>query len=184
MIDNYKYHYEVKRESKYVPTSEKDNALDNVREQLDWIRRQLEYASFTEKFRVCFNLKKGEIYEFDWGINVNCEFSSRHYGVVLQDSDEKNPLVVVCPLKSNKKGYVQRGNIDLGKIEGIPTPYTSIAVVNQIRTLDKVRIYTKNAIGEVKEIEEGPISVLSAHDVNRIIVEYSRYLFTGYRGEY
>ena len=38
---------------------------NGMREQLDWIRRQLEYFSFSEKYLLRYDLKQGEIYEFD-----------------------------------------------------------------------------------------------------------------------
>ena len=119
---------------------------EGMRDQLDWIKRQLEYASFTDKFELRFDLRRGEIYEFDWGINVNAEFSNRHYGVVLVDSDAKNPLVTVCPLKTNHGSVHAESDIDLGEVEAIRNSKNTIAVINQIRTLDKVRIYTKRSI--------------------------------------
>ena len=120
---------------------------DGMREQLDWIKRQLEYSSFSEKYTLRYDLKRGEIYEFDWGINVNAEFSNRHYGVVLADSDIFNPLVTVCPLKSNHNGVHPKSDVDLGYVKGLNTGNSTIAVVNQIRTMDKLRIYMKRAIG-------------------------------------
>lgn len=120
--------------------------LDGRKEQLEWIKRQLEYASFSERFKIRYELKRGEIYEIDWGINVNAEFSNRHYGVVLVDSDESNPLVTIIPLKSNRHGPNPKSDIDLGIIKDLNTKTSSLAVINQIRTIDKIRIYTKHAI--------------------------------------
>ncbi len=120
---------------------------DGMREQLEWIKRQLEYSSFSEKYTLRYDLKRGEIYEFDWGLNVNAEFSNRHYGVVLADSDIYNPLVTVCPLKSNHKGSHPKSDVDLGIVKGLNTLNSTIAVVNQIRTMDKLRIYDRRAIG-------------------------------------
>ena len=118
-----------------------------LREELDWIKRQLEYACFAERFKLRYDLKKGEIYEIDWGLNVNAEFSSRHYGVVLVDSNPYNPLVLVCPLKTKHQDAHPRSDVDLGFVEGLNTTNDTLAVVNQIRTVDKLRIFTRNAIG-------------------------------------
>lgn len=131
------------------------------KEQLEWIRRQLEYSTFAEHYKLRYNLKKGDILEFDWGININAEFSNRHYGVVLVDSCEYNPLVTVCPLKTNKNGAHPRSDVDLGILPCLKTAHRTLAIINQIKTVDKLRIFTRNAIGntdnnenQVQEIEE------------------------------
>lgn len=117
------------------------------KEELEWIKRLLEYSNFTNHYKLRYFLKKGDILEIDWGINVNAEFSNRHFGVVLADSNEFNPLVMVCPLKTNRNGAHPKSDIDLGIIDCLKTGHGTLAVINQIRTIDKVRIYTKAAIG-------------------------------------
>ena len=121
---------------------------DGMRSQLEWIKRQLEYADFSERYTLRYDLKRGEIYEIDWGINVNAEFSNRHFGVVIVDSDIFNPLVTVCPLKSKHSSYINpKSDVDLGYIPELGTKNATVAVVNQIRTVDKLRVYTKRLIG-------------------------------------
>ena len=158
---------------------------DELRSQLEWIKRQLEYSEFNKQYKLRYDLKKGEIYEFDWGINVHAEFSNRHYGVVLADSDIFNPLVVVCPLKTNHNGAHPKSDIDLGKIDGLNTNKTTLAVVNQIRTIDKLRMFTKRAIGlkdggqyneELFENEKTIIR-LDEEKVKMILDFYKNYLF-------
>ena len=117
------------------------------KEQLEWIKRQIQYIVFSDNFKLRYDLRAGEIYEFDFGINVNSEFSSRHYGVVIADSNPFNPLVMVCPLKTNHSGAHPKSDVDLGYIPELNTDHNTVAVVNQIRTIDKVRLYTKRAIG-------------------------------------
>ena len=121
---------------------------DGRRSQLEWIKRQLEYATFSEKYLLRYDIKRGEIYEFDWGLNVNAEFSNRHFGVVLADSDCFNPLVTVCPLKSRHGEANAKSDIDLGVIKELGTYNTTVAVINQTRTMDKMRIYLRRAIGK------------------------------------
>ena len=121
---------------------------DGMRSQLEWIKRQLEYADFSERYTLRYDLKRGEIYEIDWGINVNAEFSNRHFGVVMVDSDIFNPLVTVCPLKSKHSSYINpKSDVDLGYIPELGTKNGTVAVVNQIRTVDKLRVYTRRLIG-------------------------------------
>ena len=118
---------------------------------IGWLLRQNEYAKCSEKYRLAYELKAGEIYEVDFGINVNAEFSYRHYGLVLVDSPESNPLVLMCPLKSNTKGAHPSSDINLGIIESLDTEHESLAVVNQIRSVDKFRIFKRPGIGKKEE---------------------------------
>ncbi len=153
---------------------------EGMRTQLEWIKRQLEYASFSERFSLRYSLKRGEIYEIDWGLNVNAEFSNRHFGVVLADSDEFNPLVTVCPLKSNHSGAHAKSDIDLGYIKELNTGKTTIAVVNQIRTIDKLRLYLRRIIGvsDYDKNNEENISIIRLENdkLNMIVEAYKKYI--------
>ncbi len=118
-----------------------------MRRQLEWMQRQVEYLMFSQKYAIRMACRRGEIYEIDWGINLNAEFSNRHYGIVLMDSQENNPLVLICPLKTNKNGPNKNSDIDLGVIKELNTDHKTLAVFNQIRTIDKIRIYKNRLIG-------------------------------------
>lgn len=159
---------------------------EGMREQLDWIRRQLEYSSFSEKYVLRYDLKRGEIYEFDWGLNVNAEFSSRHFGVVLVDSDIFNPLVTVCPLKSYRGSFNPKSDLDLGYVAALPNNRKTIAVINQIKTIDKLRLYTKRIIGFKKEElneeqfeNETNYMRLENSKLFQIIDAYANYIYDG-----
>ena len=159
------------------------------RDQLEWIRRQLEYVTFAEKYQLRYDLKKGEIYEIDWGLNVNAEFSSRHYGVVLSDSGPHNPLVTVCPLKSKHRDAHPKSDYDLGFIPELDTDHATLAVINQVRTIDKLRIFTKRAIGKFGEMKitvnedrmktEQLIPRLNNEEVDKILNLYIGYMVLG-----
>ena len=123
--------------------------------QLEWIKKILEYIQLASTYELRYDLKMGEIYEIDFGINVNSEFSNRHYGVVLVDSGPKNPLVMVCPLKTNHSGGHRRSDVVLGVVEDLSETAETIAVINQVRTIDKFRILRKNQIG----IKKVPINI-------------------------
>lgn len=160
----------------FVPRSEDSIRRESVRinsmkEQLEWIKRQIEYATFTDRYKLRKEMKKGEIYEIDFGVNVNAEFSNRHYGVVLKDSSEYDPLVMVCPIKTNKHGAHPASDIDLGIIKELSDVHPSLAVINQIRTIDKVRIYSKNAIAS-SNFEDNKIVTLEPNKVEMILTAY------------
>ena len=163
----------IKREEFEVKNDSKK--MISLKDQLEWIKRQIEYATFTDSFKLRMELHKGEIYEIDWGINVNAEFSNRHYGVVLRDSSEFDPLVLVCPIKTNKRGAHRLSDIDLGYIPALNSDHRSIAVINQIKTLDKVRIFSRNAISE-DNLYKDKIPVLEEDKVDMILTAYKNFL--------
>ena len=150
--------------------------LDSLKNQLEWIKRQLEYVEFSRKYTLKMEVHRGEIYEFDFGENVNAEFSHRHYGLVLKDSKANDPIVLVCPLKTNKKGIHPLSDVDLGVIESLRTDHSTIAVINQTRALDKMRIFTKSAIGE-KDFYIDKIPVLDEKRTRLVLTAFYNYLF-------
>jgi mRNA-degrading endonuclease toxin of MazEF toxin-antitoxin module len=168
---NKKKAYVVQKETKYDV-----GKLNIVKDHLDWIKRQLEYATFSNEFKLRMDLKKGEIYEIDWGVNVNAEFSNRHFGVVLRDSNEYDPLVLVCPLKTNKKGAHPASDIDLGFVYALQSTHRTLAVINQTRTIDKMRIFSKNAISD-NSIEDREIPILEDKKVNLILTAYFNFIY-------
>lgn len=122
--------------------------MNNLKAQLEWVKRQIEYITIADSYKLCFRVNRGDVYEFDWGVNVNAEFSYRHYGVVLKDSYENNPLVMVCPLKSCRIGEGYPGDVNLGVIPELVTERESIAVIDQIRSLDKLRLNVNPIIND------------------------------------
>ena len=181
-----RFGYVLDKNPKYKTPTQSSKA-QGLREQLEWIKRQLEYASFAERFKLRYDLKKGEIYEIDWGLNVNAEFSSRHFGIVLADSGPFNPLVTVCPLKTNHSGCHPKSDVDLGIIPGVFSQNSALAVANQVRTVDKLRVFTKNCIGQkfvgkddqtnFKSEGEHFIPRLESKTVDMIVDAYLKFVF-------
>ena len=172
--NKYRYLEKETPEEKYVPLRKQ-----GMKEQLYWIKRQLEYIDTAEKYKLRYDLKKGEIYEVDWGLNINAEFSNKHYGLVITDSSAFNPLVIMCPLRVVGAGQTRRRDVDLGFIPQLNGSYKTLAVVNQIRTVDKLRIFTKHKFGEKRlldgayEVEEfAPIYRLEEDKVNLVLLAY------------
>lgn len=153
---------------------------------IGWLIRQNEYAKYSERNRTSFSVKAGEIYEVDFGINVNAEFSYRHYALVLADSNEQNPLVLVCPLKSNNKGAHPASDLNLGIIHALDSDHESLAVINQIRTIDKLRIYRRpiirktNAPNEKITLENEEIYRLERNKFQKVLWKTMDYIEYGY----
>ena len=182
MANNSKFEYAEKKKS-FMSKGEKD--MMDIKRQ-EWIERQYRYYDFADTNALAYDLKKGEIYEIDWGMNINAEFSGRHYGVVLCDSGKENPLVLVCPLKSNHKQKLNpHSDLYIGEIPGLPKASETVAVLNQIKAIDKMRIYTTLAIGtkrvnyrlEEKDTLEERIFRLENEKVQRIVSSAARLLF-------
>lgn len=182
MGNNPKFEYADKKKSDLT-----DAELDMLEiKRQEWIERQYRYFDFADNNALAYDLKKGEIYEVDWGMNINAEFSGRHYGVVLADSGKENPLVLMCPLKSNHKKKINpHSDLYIGEIPGLPRASQTIAVLNQIKSIDKMRIYTTLAIGpkkvnyrlEENDAVEQQIFRLDINKVQRIISSAARLLF-------
>ena len=153
---------------------------------IGWLIRQNEYAKYSERNRTSFSVEAGEIYEVDFGINVNAEFSYRHYALVLADSNEQNPLVLVCPLKSNNKGAHPASDLNLGIINALDSNHESLAVINQIRTIDKLRIYRRpiirktNAPNEKITLENEEIYRLERNKFQKVLWKTMDYIEYGY----
>ena len=119
----------------------------------------------------------------DFGINVNAEFSYRHYALVITDSPEWNPLVLVCPLKSNIRGGHPASDINLGYIRDLDSDHESLAVINQVRTIDKFRIFKKPAINRkienvnrLNDVESEEESYFLQEDIKPYRLEESKFL--------
>lgn len=150
------------------------NQMNSLKMQLEWVKRQLEYISFAEQFSPSMHLKRGEIYEFDFGVNVNCEFANRHFGLVLADSHPGNPLVTVVPLKTNKFGGNPESDINIGIIDELISTHETLAVINQIRSLDKIRLYVRPIINRDNE-NEYRVMTLSKDKFDLVINGIKRY---------
>jgi len=151
--------------------------MNNLKAQLEWVKRQIEYIAIAESYKVCYRLNRGEVFEFDWGVNVNAEFSYRHYGVVLKDSAENNPLVLVCPLKSCRVGEGYPGDVNLGVIPELVTERESIAVIDQIRSLDKLRLNVNPIIND--RMTANVILKLADSQVDKLMIGLKRMLDNG-----
>lgn len=156
--------YGLNKKFNKVPISyeekRKQMALERKRgqnEMMSWLARQYEYAKASERYRLSYKLTAGEIYEIDFGINVNAELNYRHFGIVLVDSNESNPLALVCPIKSNHKGFHPASDINLGYLQALDGENESLAIINQIRVIDKFRIFRntspRNNYGRLRDVE-------------------------------
>lgn len=182
---------ELERRKKEKLRSNQEERKKGQSDIIEWLLRQNEYMKYASSYKLNWDLKAGEIYEVDFGINVNNEFSYRHLALVLADSNINNPLVMICPLKSNSKGAHPTSDLNLGIIEEIETHHDTLAVINQIRSIDKIRIYKKGLIGKSHEgtnryLNDSDYQLetyryrLDKERLNKVIEAFKKYLETGY----
>ncbi len=116
--------------------------------KVQWIGRLFNYWN-NNKLKIKIDIKQWQIFEVDFGINVGAEFSGRHYGVCINKPTINNPLIIVIPIKTAKDKINPYSDVFLGKINGIESLNNSLAVINQITTIDKLRIFDINTINNV-----------------------------------
>jgi len=110
---------------------------------LNWIRTHTKYLEWEIDFDPTRlrRYSRGEIILINFGFNVGSEQGGLHWAVVINEDVQQSKSLIVVPLTSPKKdedltkGY----RINLGKI-GI-NEKESIARVDQVRTISKLRIY-------------------------------------------
>ncbi len=98
-------------------------------------------------FETSFAVKAGDVYLARFPLEYGTEIHGDHFVAVLLDSNKLNPLITVVPLKSEKlKELNPASDIRLGIIKGINSGHRTVAVINQIRSIDKRRLLSEDAI--------------------------------------
>ena len=116
-------------------------------------------------FETSFAVKAGEVFLARFPIEYGCEIHGDHFVVAVLDSNKLNPLMTVVPLKSEKgKALNPASDLRIGIIEGINNNKRSIAVINQVRAIDKRRLLT-----------EGAINALHSQFRQNLLGEYQEY---------
>ena len=98
-------------------------------------------------FETIFEVEAGDVYLARFPLEYGSEIHGDHFVAVLLDSNPLNPLITVIPLKSEKgKELNPASDIRLGVIKGINNGRKTVAVINQIRAIDKRRLLSEEAI--------------------------------------
>ena len=102
---------------------------------------------FYKHFETFFTVRAGDVFLARFPNGCGAEIRGDHFVVAILDSGPLNPLMTVIPLKSEKgKVLNPASDIRIGVIEGINNNRRSIAIINQIRTIDKRRLVTEDSI--------------------------------------
>ena len=101
-----------------------------------------ELTYFYKNFETRIAIKRGDVFVARFAYECGNELSGPHFVAALLDSSPLNPVVTVVPLKSAKgKPLNPASDILLGNIEGIANGKESVAIINQLRTIDKRRMF-------------------------------------------
>ena len=179
----------VKREKPLV-SSYLDNKNKNPYVS-DLNRANFFYANFVTKVEI----ERATVFKIRFQQGFGSELRGHHFVVAMQTSKENNQLVTIIPLSSVKetKQYNKKSTIFIGEVYGIPNTKQSVALVNQIRTIDKIRLFGDRALatfvdmvcdeidkykGEF-EIQEKEIYRLTKEQFEKILDAIDNYLLIG-----
>lgn len=106
---------------------------------------------FYRYFETRLEIKRGDVFLARFAFECGNELNGDHYVAALLDSSAISQVVTVIPLKSHKgKPLNPASDISLGKIQGIGNEKETIAVINQIRTIDKRRLFDAEIIAHLE----------------------------------
>ena len=118
---------------------------------------------FYRYFETRLAIKRGDVFLARFGFECGNELNGNHYVVALLDSNPISQVVTVVPLKSAKgRPLNPASDVMVGKIEKLNNTKDAIAVINQIRTIDKRRLFDVQTIAR-----------LSAYMSSEMLSEYS-----------
>lgn len=101
-------------------------------------------------FETDFSVKAGDVYLARFPLEFGSELHGDHFVAVLLDSTPVNPLITVAPLKSERaKELNPASDLRLGIIKGINSGHRTVAVINQLRAIDKRRLLSEEAINDL-----------------------------------
>ena len=153
---------------KRVPMHARFLTGDEARNYINLIN-QLTY--FYRFFETRIAIRKGDVFVARFSFECGNELSGDHFVAALLDSSPLNPVVTVIPLKSLKgKPLNPASDILLGTIAGIKNGKESVAIINQIRTIDKRRLFNAEIVKHLdKYLSNEMIS-----EYQEITVQYKR----------
>lgn len=149
------------------------------------------YRYFTTKIDV----KRRDVFKVRFDQGFGSELRGYHFVVAMQSSKEINQTVTVIPLSSVKetREYNSKSTIKIGVIEGIAGNKETVALINQIRTIDKVRLIGDKALENFVEqycekieringefyIQNKEVYRLNEEQYQKILHAINNYLFVG-----
>ena len=179
----------VKRE-RAIFNSYLDN--ENKNEYVSGINRSIFYYN---NFITKIDIQRCEVFKVRFDQGFGSELKGYHFVVAMQSSREINQTVTIVPLTSLKevKHYNQKSTIYIGEIPEMPNGKEAIALINQIRTIDKIRLIGNKALDNFVDkvcdninayngefyIQNKEIYRLTDEQYQKILHAVNNYLFVG-----
>ena len=150
---------------------------------------------FYRFFEKRIDIKKGDVFLARFTTECGNELSGNHYVVAILDSNPINQVVTVVPLKSAKgRPLNPASDMMLGEIKGLRNGKEAVAIINQIRTIDKRRLFDASIIANlrryfaeesIKEYDEIPCQSkrlyrLTKEQFEKVHTAIKQYVFNGY----
>lgn len=166
---------------------------DNARKYVNVINRMI---YFYRNFETRFAIKKGDVFIAYFEFQCGNEINGPHFVVALLDSSPLSQIATIIPLHSAKEGKELNpaSEIYLGEIPGVANGKEAVAIINQIRTIDKRRLFDKAAIEHFNQYAKGEnfadyvnitaqhkfIYRLSDEQYRRMHTAVQQFVFNGY----
>lgn len=103
---------------------------------------------FYRNFETRIEIKRGEVFVVGFEFECGNELNGSHFVVALLDSSPLSQLVTIVPLHSVKmdKELNPASEVYIGEIPGVTNTKRAVAIINQVRIIDKRRMFDKAAI--------------------------------------
>ncbi len=143
-----------------------------------WIKDYVNYISFEETFDPARNIayKRGNVVKINFGFNVGSEYGGLHYGIVLDNKNNRNsPVLTVIPLTSVKNNRPTHNNsVELGNeiYRSLKLKYDTISKSLK----DEQREITTTLSAFSSLIETSTKTLADAEECDKGSIEYSQKL--------
>lgn len=165
----------------------------NARRHVNAINRMI---YFYRNYETRFEIKRGDVFVVGFEFECGNELNGSHFVVALLDSSPISQLVTIVPLHSAKmdKELNPASEIYIGEIPGVTNTKRAVAIINQIRTIDKRRMFDKAAIEHFNQYSQSEHYVdyaeitaqhkfifrLTEEQYKKIHIAVQQYVFNGY----
>ena len=107
------------------------------------------FVNFDENFNVRVKIDAGDVFMARFPNSIGTELRGDHLVVAVTNSNVDNPNVLIVPLTSLKEKHILRSHcMFLGEIKGITNGKQSVAMFNQMTTIDKRRLLRNDDINK------------------------------------
>ena len=131
---------------------------DYARRHVNTINRMI---YFYKNFETRFEIKKGDVFLAYFEYQCGNEINGPHFVVALLDSSELSQIAMIVPLHSVKEGKELNpaSELYIGEIPGVANGKKTVAIINQIRAIDKRRLFDKAAVEHFNAYAKSPYYV-------------------------